>query len=122
MERIVYRIIAESIFVLHALSILIIAFGWAIPTLFSLHIVLLFGGLFLQIVLGNCFLSRWEFWFRKKVDPSISYDSAYINHYLRLIFGDSLRPQFMRVAVPTTFALLALIQATPFIFQLLRNA
>ena len=111
-QYVLYRVAAESIFLVHICSVLIIGFGWAVPALVPLHLTLLFGGLSLQILLQHCFLSRWEFYFRKKIDPTISYDSAYINHYLRLFFGDQIRPQFMRVAVPSTFAALALIQLT----------
>lgn len=112
MTRLLYRIAAEVIFSLHATAVLIIAFGWMFPTLYILHIVLLFGALTLQIVLRHCFLSRWEFWFRKKIDPSITYDSAYITHYMRMLFGNQIRPQFMRIAVPTALTALACIHVT----------
>lgn len=106
-----YRIAAELVFLFHAGSILIIGLGWAIPALLPVHIALLFGGLFLQLILGHCFLSRWEFWLRKKVDPSIAYDAAYITHYMRVLFGNQIRPQFMRVAVPSALVALASIHA-----------
>ncbi len=104
MQRLLIRLAAETIFLSHALAVCIIMLGWAIPTLYPLHLVLLFGGSVLQVMLGHCFLSRWEFELRKKLNPAISYDSAYITHYMRVLFGNQIRPEFMRIAVPAAFA------------------
>lgn len=103
MRRLFIRVAAETIFVTHAISIVIIVCGWAVPVLYPFHLVLLFGGGLLQMMLGHCFLSRLEFALRKKLDPNIAYDSAYITHYMQSIFGDQIRPAFMRVAVPAAF-------------------
>lgn len=104
MQRFCIRIAAETIFIAHAVSIAIIAFGWAVPALYPVHLILLFGGGVLQMMLGHCFLSRIEFALRKKLDPTIAYDPAYITHYMQSIFGNQIRPAFMRVAVPASFA------------------
>ena len=103
MQRFCIRIAAEIVFITHAISVAIIAFGWAVPMLYPAHLVLLFGGGLLQMMLGHCFLSRLEFALRKKLDPNIAYDSAYITHYMQSIFGDQIRPAFMRVTVPAAF-------------------
>jgi hypothetical protein len=104
MQRLLIRLAAETVFLSHALAVSIITLGWAIPALYPIHLVLLFGGGVLQMMLGHCFLSRWEFALRRKLDPAISYDSAYITHYMRVLFGDQIRPEFMNVVVPASFA------------------
>ncbi len=104
MQRLLLRSAAELIFFSHALAVCIVAFGWAVPSLYPIHLVILFGGSILQLVLGHCFLSRWEFALRKRLNPDIAYDSAYLTHYAQLIFGNQIRPEFMRIAVPASFA------------------
>jgi hypothetical protein len=79
--KVLQRIGADLIFLIHFLVVLIALFGWTIPAIWVFYMATLVSTLTSEVLLGYCFLSRWEFALRKKLDPSTNYDYAFSSYY-----------------------------------------
>ena len=86
-KKILYYFLADFIFVIHLAVILIVSFGWLIPSLFYIFIIIIISSILSEIYLHYCFLSKLEFGIRKKIDPTRIYDKSCIIHYTRVLFG-----------------------------------
>jgi len=75
------RLLAAIIFFLHFAVVLIVLFGWMIPSLWYPYMAVLAGTLLSDLVFGYCILSKWEFDLRKKIDPSIDYNYRWTSYY-----------------------------------------
>jgi hypothetical protein len=80
-KRFLYIILADALFVVHFLLLLIVLFGWSIDGLWSVYMTLLVLTLLSDIVFGYCLLSKWEFHLRKKIDPSTDYNFTWSTFY-----------------------------------------
>ena len=76
-----YKILANILFVLHIILGLIFLFGWLYPHYRFLYLILLISWPLSWIVLGYCPLTKWELWFRKRLDPSIDTNREFIQYY-----------------------------------------
>ena len=61
--------------------VIIVLIGWYYPILQTTHLIITSLVLLAEIFLGYCPLTRWEFLLRKKVEPSINYDSSFLSYY-----------------------------------------
>ncbi|MFM2414755.1 MAG: hypothetical protein RI911_448 [Candidatus Parcubacteria bacterium] len=98
-----YRFLADVTLYFHTFIVLLIVFGWIWMETFWLHFASVFIAVCSEIVLGYCFLTRWEFFFRHRADPSISESNKYVTYYMELIFGQQVHDSFLRIVVPVFF-------------------
>ena len=92
--KLIYKITADFIFLIHALIFFILLFGWMVPSIWHLYMATLIVTLLFDLFLGYCLLSKWEFSFRKKVNPEIKYDHTWATFYIRKITDNKLSPIF----------------------------
>ena len=79
--KFIYKIFANLIFVIHSITLLIILFGWTIPSIWYLYISILILTLISELVFGYCILSKWEFDLRKTINPGLNYDYHWATFY-----------------------------------------
>jgi len=90
-----YRITAEFIFVLHCVVVAVIAFGWVLPSLRYLYLAVLVATLFSMVAFGHCFLSKWEFFLRRKINPHLDYNYSFSSYYTYALTQHRLSEQFI---------------------------
>jgi hypothetical protein len=93
--RVLYRIVADVIWMTHLLVVLIVLFGWAVSALWYVYMAVLLGTLLSLLTFRCCFLSKWEYDLRKKIDPSLAYDYFYASYYTYRLTAGRLSPQFL---------------------------
>lgn len=80
--KLVYRTAAELVFLFHfGLVLLVVFFGWYVPSLWPWYTVALVATLISDLTFGCCILSKWEFDLRKKINPQTNYDYTWATHY-----------------------------------------
>lgn len=84
--------LANIIFVLHFLLIVIVSLGWLWNGFYFYHFGLLLATLASELFFGYCLLTRLEFGIRKKIDPNLLFDKSCIVHYIRKWRGLAPRP------------------------------
>ena len=72
---------ANGMVLLHAVVLYILFFGWLFTRFEWLYIFTIVLTLSTQIYFGYCILVKWEFDFRKKIDPTLSYDYSFLSWY-----------------------------------------
>src|SRR3989344_6515558 len=112
-----YRISADFIWLTHLFVIVFVLFGWLIPSLWYAYMAVVAGALLSELFLNYCFLSKWEFDLRKKVNTQLDYDYSYASYYTYKFTHQHLSPRFLGRTgmVFTTLSLLISIYFT-FIF------
>lgn len=95
MRRLLIRIGAETIFLIHFAVVFIAVFGHLFPSLWLLYLSVLVGALVSKTVIGYCFLSRWEYDLRTRIDPSIRYEYAYSGYYFTWLTGKLVSTRFV---------------------------
>jgi len=93
--RILYRIGADTIWVAHFFIVGLVLFGWMFPSLWYLYIAALVGTLTSLLLLNYCFLSKWEFDLRKKLNPKLEYEFSYASYYTYRLTQGRLSPRFL---------------------------
>lgn len=83
--RLLYRIGADGIFLLHCAVVLVALFGWYFPGIWYFYITALVSTLISALVYGYCVLSKWEFNLRRKLNPENNYDYTWATYYTRKI-------------------------------------
>lgn len=92
-QRILLRIFAEGVFVIHFVVVLITAVGWIFPgTFFYVYLTAWFLAFAVDMLWSTCPLTYLEFSIRKKLDPHSTFDKFCIAHYMRTWRGLSPRP------------------------------
>src|SRR3989344_8629820 len=76
-----YNIGANLLFIFHFLVVVIISFGWLISSIWYVYMATLIITFFSEVILGYCFLSKWEFSLRKKINPEVNYDYSFTSFY-----------------------------------------
>lgn len=94
--RTIYRIIADSIFLIHTLIFIIVFFGGLFPHYQNFYLFMLIITLVSDLLFGYCLVSEWEYYFRKKIDPKINYDFSWTIHYLHKITNKHISPIFYK--------------------------
>lgn len=81
LQRFKSQIPADFIFFIHLLLVFILLFGWIFPKLRYIYLGALTTTLLSELFLGYCILTKWEFAFRKKIEPALNYDYSFISYY-----------------------------------------
>jgi hypothetical protein len=107
--KFLYRFAADCIWTIHLLVVILILFGWLMPSLWYLYIVALIGALISELLLSYCFLSKWEFYLRKKYNPTVNYDYSYTSYYTYKLTRQHLSTRFLaRIGILFTTLSLAI--------------
>ncbi len=88
--------LANILVFLHTILVIIILFGWAFPSFNLIYISALVLTLLSELILGYCPLTKWEFNLRKKQDPKLNYDYAFLSYYSYKIFGHRIPNNFIK--------------------------
>jgi len=73
-------------------------FGWLFPEIWYLYILVLVSVLISNILWDYCFLSKWEFDLRRKINPRLEYDYTYTSYYTYNLTRGHLSRDFLRWA------------------------
>lgn len=105
--KLIYRISADAIWLIHFLVVVLVLFGWLVPSLWYVYMAVLAGALLSELLLNYCFLSKWEFDLRKKINPGLDYDYSYTSYYTYKLTRQHLSTRFLARAgiVFTSFSL-----------------
>lgn len=93
--KLLYRIGADAIWIVHFLVVVLVLFGWLVPSIWYIYIIVLSGTLLSELIWSYCVLSKWEFDLRKKCNPDISYDFTYSSYYTYRLTQGYLSPRFL---------------------------
>lgn len=96
--KFLYRFLADSIWVLHFFIVAIALFGWVVPDIWYLYMLVLVSILVSNILWNYCFLSKWEFGLRKLINPKLEYDYTYTSYYTYNLTRGYLSQSFLRWA------------------------
>lgn len=96
--KLVLNLVADVIWLLHFFVVIIALFGWLIPEIWYVYIFVLTSVLISNIIFEYCFLSRWEFNLRRKINPMLEYDYAYTSYYTYNLTKGFLSKDFLRWA------------------------
>jgi len=88
------RVLADFLCALHALVVLIILFGWLVPSMWPVYMGLLVATLLSDLVFGYCILSKWEFQLRQQHNPQTSYNYYWTTHYTHRLTQGRISDQF----------------------------
>lgn len=72
LKKIAFGFLANLIFYLHIVIIVIIHLGWLFPNYRIAYLIFLALVLVQHRILGYCTLTPWEFYFRKKINPNLN--------------------------------------------------
>lgn len=89
-----YRIAADMVFLIHFVVVVIVLFGWLIPDVWPLYMLVLVGTLLSELLLSYCVLSKWEFDLRKKIYPNLNYEYSYTSYYTYKLTRQHLSERF----------------------------
>lgn len=112
--KILYRLGADFIWLLHFVMVLIALFGWLVPSIWLIYIAVLVGTLISTLTLGYCIFSKWEYDLRKKIDPLLTYDFPYASYYTFRLTQGRLSGPFLAKAGVIFVSLSLVIQALLF--------
>lgn len=93
--KFVYRVSADTIWLFHLLVLLVALFGWLIPGIWPVYLLVLVGILLSELALSYCFLSKWEFDLRKKLCPHLDYDYSYTSYYTYKLTHQRISTRFI---------------------------
>lgn len=96
MNRWVAWVAAEFISIVHMGQILVALFGWLFPDpYYFIYLAIISLALISQFVFHDCFLTKWEFYFRKKINPSIGKTPYYLTYYTHKFFPGAVSDDFI---------------------------
>jgi|SRR3989344_5082684 len=90
-----YRIFADFIWFVHFFVIVFVLFGWLVPSFWYVYITIVAGALISELLFNYCFLSKWEFNLRKKINPKLNYDYSYTSYYTYKLTRQHLSTRFL---------------------------
>ena len=96
MNKKLYWLLADFIFVIHIAVVYIILFGWYHERYHTVYLFTLITTLLSEVILGYCILTKWEFDLRKKVKPELAYDSNFMSYYVHKFFKLNLPKQYIK--------------------------
>jgi hypothetical protein len=95
-NRVLLLSLANLILVVHLALVLVILFGWYFPSIYWLYIGSLAATLLSEAVLGYCILTKWEFDVRKKLEPNLDYDYAFLSYYFYKYIGINIPRRYIK--------------------------
>lgn len=96
--RLFYRLSADVIWLIHFLVVVLLLFGWLMPSIWYAYMIALVLTLISELVWSYCILSKWEFDLRKKGDPTLDYDFSYASYYTYRLTQGYFSPRFLAYA------------------------
>lgn len=87
MRKIFYYSLANLVFIVHFALVLILTVGWLVPGMYYFFLGVIVTVFLVDVTLGYCPLTLWEFNIRKKLNPAKIYDKTFTAHYLRALVG-----------------------------------
>jgi len=88
------QILADTIFAVHLVVVLIVLFGWLLPSIWWMYVTILTISLISELYFGYCILSKWEFDLRKQLHSDIDYTYEFTTYYTRHITQGRIRVLF----------------------------
>jgi hypothetical protein len=93
-KKIFYLVAANFLVLIHIAVLVILLAGFMIEKPVWLYPSVLMITLGTQLATDSCVLTKWEFFFRKKIDPSLSYDASFLSWYAY---------KYSQVRIPSSF-------------------
>ena len=90
-QKLFYQLMAEFIFWFHTACGFVLVFFWESRVLYPYYLIVLIGALINNVYSDFCFLAKWEYYFRRKLDPNLDFQ-GYFHYYLKRFFGIKLDP------------------------------
>ncbi len=94
--KVLYRIGADTIFLLHLILVVLVVFGWMVSSLWWTYMGALVATLMSDVIFGYCILSKWEFDLRKRLNPETNYDYAWATFYTYKITNKRISDRFYK--------------------------
>jgi len=113
--KLIYKIFANFIFIIHSITLFIILLGWTIPSIWYVYISILILTLLSELAFGYCILSKWEFDLRKKINSSLNYNYHWSTFYTYRFTQGRISEKFFDYAT-TIFLVISLIVNLYFYF------
>lgn len=114
-QRVAYTLIAELIFWVHVFAGAVLVFFWEFKSLYPYYLVVLLVAVADNTFLDFCFLAKWEFYFRKKLEPNINFQT-FFDFYMRKFFGIDLTPQKIHKSILFTLWFLLAVNVIYWIY------
>jgi hypothetical protein len=87
-KKLVFGFLAELIFCLHIVAVVVIHLGWLFPEYRLAYLIFLVLVLAQHFILGYCVFTPWEFYFRREIDPNFSKPkTSFTATYMKRFFG-----------------------------------
>lgn len=83
---------ADLLFLVHVFLGLVLVWLWQFKSFYLLYLVILIATLASNLFFKDCFLAQWEFYFRKKLRPELTY-TTFFDFYFHQFFGLRLNLQ-----------------------------
>src|SRR5437868_3605666 len=90
-----YRIGADAVFLFHSLWIAIGMFGWLMPSLWYLYLIILVSTLLSYFTFQRCIFTVWEFNLRRKVDSTFTTKSDWLPYYTHKFAHQRISDKFI---------------------------
>ncbi len=91
-----FIVTANIIFLAHLVLVFLVLFGFLIDSIYIVYLIALPLTLLSDIFLKYCPLTKLEFYFRKKLNPNLNYNSAFISYYGHKFFEKKISDKFIR--------------------------
>ena len=98
MEKILYKFIINFLFLIHLLVGIVLLFFWQFESLYFLYLTILLLTLASNQISGICFLAELEFYFRRKINPSLNYNT-FLSFHFNELFGYKLTPKIAHLGL-----------------------
>lgn len=96
MRRFATRLVAEAIFVFHAGQICLVLVGWLLPDpYYYIYLADLSLAFLTQLYFRSCFLTTWEFYFRRMLQPELGPAPYYLTYYMHRYFPKLVTDEFV---------------------------
>lgn len=105
--KVIYRLAADGIFLLHFFVVVIALFGWTSSRFWNVYMLVLVATLISDVVFGYCILSRWEFEIRKKINPKTDYDFTWATYYTYKLINLRI-PNYYYIRVAVIFLIVSI--------------
>jgi len=76
-----YRAAADLVWGIHFCVVVVVLFGWLVPSIWYVYMAALVSTLISDLVFKYCILSKWEFALRKMSGSGAVYDFTYTTYY-----------------------------------------
>lgn len=98
LKSLVFGFLAELMFYLHIVALIIIHLGWLLSGYRLSYLIFLVLVLAQHLILRYCVFTPWEFYFRRKINPNLSGSkSSFTVTYVKKYFGVLLSEKLVNI-------------------------